>query len=153
MRILAIVSLKRGVLLYWSLWFSVVWFANVADRLRAAGYINPAWKAGYGDFSVLSTSSALYGAPTHLSAAMITLVLVWEALTVGFFWRAFAKFRGVHQAEHFSLRGAFILALTLFAAFLLADESFARHSREPTHMLIFVALLISLLVTYFLPEQ
>lgn len=153
MRALAIVSLKRGVLLYWSLWFSVVLFADVMDRLKVAGYISPEWKLGFGDFSLISPSASLYGAPAELSGALIVAVMVWEALTVGFFWRAFAKFRGVNQAEHLSLRGAFILALTLFAVFMLADESLFRHSHEATHVRIFVALLVSLLATYFLPER
>jgi hypothetical protein len=152
MKTLAIVSLKRGVLLYWSLWFSVVLFANVMDRLRTAGYVSPEWKVGFGDFSLISPSASLYGAPAELSGVLIVGVIVWEALAVGFFWRAFAKFHGVHQAEQLSLRAAFILALALFAVFMLADESFLKRGREATHIHVFAALLVSLLVTYVLPE-
>ena len=152
MKTLAVVALKRGVILYWSLWFTVVLATNVVHGLKALGIIREGWTLSFGDTRLLSSSVWIYGAPAGLHGFTLAGVVAAEALIAVLFWRAFSKFHGLKNADRLSLAAAFILTVALFAAFLVADEISSSYLYEGTHLRIFIIQLASLLAVYLLPE-
>ena len=152
MKTTTLVAIKRGLLLYWSLWFTVVFASNGLDGLKALGVIDKGWKLAGGDFTQISPAAAIYGVPARASGVLLVCLMVGEGITVAAFWRAFGKFRGLKNADGRALAAAFILAISLFAALLLADRFLGGHLFMAMHLKILVALLVSLLVVYFLPE-
>jgi hypothetical protein len=152
MRTLTLVAIKRGLLLYWSLWFSIVFATSVFDGLQALGVIDKGWKFGSGILALISSTTAIYGVPAGAHGVWMLGVIVWEGIAVGAFWRAFRKFRGLKNADGRALVVTFVLAISLFASFVLADEFHGNRLYEATHLRIFVAQVASLLAIYFLPE-
>lgn len=152
MKTLTVVAIKRGLLLYWSLWFTIVFVMNVFDGLQALGVIDKGWEIAPGRFSLISSTTAIYGAPAGAHGALMLGVIVWEGFAAGAFWRAFHKFHGLKNADRRALAVAIVLALSLFATFLVADGFFVNHLYEATHLKIFVAQLASLLGIYLLAE-
>ena len=136
MKTTTLVAIKRGLLLYWSLWFTIVFVTTLLGGLEALGAIDKGWK--------------LAGAKA--SGVLLACLMVWEGSAVVVFWWAFRKFRGLANADGRALAAAFILAISLFAALLLAGLLFGGHLLMATHLKILVALLLSFLVVYFLPE-
>jgi hypothetical protein len=67
-------------------------------------------------------------------------------------WYAFSVFQGLHRPGLSVLHTACGLSLALWAAFLVADEIFLAYDAEATHMRIFSAQLLSLLVFHGLPD-
>jgi hypothetical protein len=152
MKTTTLVAIKRGLLLYWSLWFTIVFATTLLGGLEALGAIDKGWKLAGGDFTLISPAAAIYGVPARASGVLLVCLMVWEGITVAAFWRAFRKFRGLENADARALAAAFILATSLFAALLLADRFLGGHLFIATHLKILVALLVSLLVVFFLPE-
>jgi hypothetical protein len=152
MKTTTLVAIKRGLLLYWSLWFTVVFASNGLDGLKALGVIDKGWKLAGGDFTLISPAAAINGVPAIASGVLLVCSLVWEGITAAAFWRAFGKFRGLKNAHARALAAAFLLAISLFAALLVADRFIGGHLFMATHLKILLALLASLLVVYFLPE-
>jgi hypothetical protein len=152
MKTLTGVAIKRGLLLYWSLWLTVVFAMNVFDGLQALGVIDKGWSIASGRFALISASTGIYGSPAGAHGALMLGVIVWEGFAAGVFWGAFHKFHGLKNANRRALAVAFVLALSLFATFLMADRFFVNHLYEATHLKIFVAQLASLLSIYLLPE-
>jgi hypothetical protein len=152
MKTLTVVAIKRGLLLFWSLWFSIVFAINVFDGLQALGVIDKGWRFGSGILALISADTAMYGVPAGVHGVWRLSVIVCEGFTAGVFWRALHKFHGLGNADRRALAAAFVLALSLFAAFLAADRFFVDHLSEATHLKTFVAQLASLLDIYLLPE-
>jgi hypothetical protein len=152
MKTTTLVAIKRGVLLYWSLWFTIVFASNGLDGLKALGVIDKSWKLAGGDFTVISPAAAFYGVPARASGLLLVCLMVGEGIAGAAFWRAFVKFRGIMNADGRAPAVAFILAISLFAALLPADRFPGGHTYMVTHLKILVALLVSLLLVFFLPE-
>ena len=152
MKTTTLVAIKRGLLLYWSLWFTIVFVTTLLGGLEALGAIDKGWKLAGGDFTLISPAAAIYGVPAKASGVLLACLMVWEGSAVVVFWWAFRKFRGLKNADGRALAAAFILAISLFAALLLAGLLFGGHLFMAMHLKILVALLLSFLVVYFLPE-
>jgi hypothetical protein len=152
MKTLTVVAIKRGLLLFWSLWFSIVFAITVFDALQALGVIDKSWKFGSGILALISADTAMYGVPAGVHGVWRLAVIVCEGLAAVVFWRALHKFRGLGNADRHALAAAFGLAVSLFAAFLVADRFSGNHLCEAMHLKILVAQLASLLGIYLLPE-
>jgi hypothetical protein len=152
MKTLTLVAIKRGLLLYWSLWFTIVFAMSVFAGLQELGVIDKGWEIAPGRFALISSTTAIYGVPAGAHGVWMLGVIVWEGIAVGAFWRTFYKFHGLKNAGGRALAVAFLLALSLYATFLLADKFPVNHLYEATHLKIFVAQVASLLAIYLLPE-
>ena len=144
--------LKQCLLLFWALWFSVAWLANVCDGLHACHRLGAGWKFVSGNYALLVETTRKYHPPPWLTAVLFVGVLCWEGGAALLFWCAFGAFHGVHQPGAQTLYPAFLVSLALWAAFLLADELCLAYETEATHLRVFVAQLVSLLVLTVLPE-
>jgi hypothetical protein len=151
MKTLTLVAIRRGLLLFWSLWFSIVFAINALDGLQALGAIDRGWKLGSGILALISADTARYGVPAGVHGAWRLGAIVWEGLAAGAFWRAFHRLRGRGNADRRALTAAFVLALSLFVALLVTDRFFVDHLYEATHLKIFAAQLASLLAIYLGP--
>jgi hypothetical protein len=152
MKTLAIVALKRGVLLYWSLWFSMVLATSVVHGLKTLGILGEGWDFSFGEYKLISSWIWVYGAPAGVHGALLAGVVASEAVVTVLFWRAFSKFHGLKNSDRRSLAAAFLLALALFAAFTGADQTSSTYLYEGTHLRIFGALAVCLVGVYLLPE-
>ena len=152
MRTVAVIGLKRGVLLYWSLWFSVILATSVVHGLKALGILSEGWRFAFGDYKLISSWTWIYGEPAGVHGFFLATLVVCEAAIMVLFWRAFGKFHGLKNADRRSLAAAFILALGLFVTFLVADQVSSAYLYEGSHVRIFVAQVASLLGIYLLPE-
>ncbi len=55
--------LKRGLLLFWAGWYTLVWLTNVCDALRMLGVLSPDWRFASGNWVFLVETTKLYGTP------------------------------------------------------------------------------------------
>ena len=108
-------TLKSGVLLFWAAWFTIVVITNVCDALKAGRVLPSGWTFSSGNWELMLKVTAVHATPVAIVGLMFLGVIVWEALAGLLFWRAWAA----------GGRGgvmAFVVALALWAAFVLADR-------------------------------
>jgi hypothetical protein len=139
--------LKRGLLLFWALWLSLVLVTNVLDGAKALGLLAESWTFASGNYAFLCRTTARHGTPEWVNRVLFAGVIAWEALAALLFWLAAWTYRGR------LLYPAFAVGLSLWAAFILADEVFVAYEVAGTHWRLFVAQLVTLLAIELLPDR
>jgi hypothetical protein len=151
------VVLNRGLLLLWSGWFSTVFASNLADGLRQVGVLQTSWRFASGNFSLISEAIGIYSFSKPWASVLFGAVLLVQLAASLLFWRAFVDPQAAVTRGHPKVLQAFSVAVGLFAGFLLADEFFIVYERLPaletTHLLVFCALLLSLVVISVLDDD
>ena len=145
------VILKRALLGFWAVWLTVVFATNVADAGKALGLLGGSWRFASGNYGFIARTTSRYGTPAWLNGLLFLGVLCWEGVAALLFWLACWKFRGP-SASRRSVYAAFTAGLTLWAAFLVADEVFIAYDLEGTHLRLFTAQLATLLAIELLPD-
>ena len=138
-------TLKSGVLLFWAAWFTIVLLTNVCDALKAGRVLPAGFTLRSGNWELMLKITAVHATPVAIVGLMFLGVIVWEALAGLLFWRAWAA----------GGRGgvvAFVVALALWAAFVLADEVFMAYTIEAAHLRLLGLQLLSVLALRLLPE-
>jgi hypothetical protein len=143
-------TLKRGLLLFWALWMTIVLLTNLADLGQHVG-LGANWPFVSGNYALIAQTVAIYTLPESLALILFIGVIVWEAWSAFLLFRAFAAFHGAGSQQ--ALYNAFAVSLALWAALVLADEIFIAYSYEGTHMGIFTSQLVTLLAVRLLPNE
>jgi hypothetical protein len=143
--------LKRGLLLFWAAWLSLVLATNVLDAAKALGVLGESWAFASGNYAFLAQTTARYGTPGWINAVLFAGVIVWEGLAAVLFWRAWWTYR-VRGTGRSARLAASAAGLSLWAAFILADEIFIAYAVEATHWRLFIAQLATLLAVELLPD-
>lgn len=138
-----VLGLKRTLLLFWPLWWAVVLATNVFDAGEAVGVLAEGWAFASGNLRYLEQTTARHGTPTWLNAVLFAGVLAWEATAAALFRRAWWGLRGKQEADGPVLFAAFTVALSLWLAFLIADEVCIAYAVAATHLRLFAAQLVT----------
>lgn len=145
--------LKRGTLLFWALWLSVVCLTNLFDALKALGWLGPGWAFASGNFDFIVKATAIYDPAPVVNGVLFAGVIAWEGVSAALFWAAWRSFGAGATRRPGVLWTAFTVSLALWAAFMLADELTFQFAIEATHMRIFIAQLATLLALHLLPDS
>ena len=145
--------LKRGILLFWSLWISIVLLLNVGDALKVAGFLPGEWKLASGNYDAIVHVTSRFGTPHWIDTLLFLGVIAWEALCAVLFWRALRLYRGTQSRRWRAVYLAFTALLALFGMFILADETFHAYKMEGDHRGIAVLLLASVVTIQLLPDR
>jgi hypothetical protein len=147
------ILLKRGLLLFWSVWLTVVFATNLCDAGKALGLLGESWAFASGNYQFLVQTTARYGPPEWLNRLLFAGVLCWQGMAALLFWLAWVTFRGREKTGKGLLYAAFTAGLMLWAAFAVASEICIAYPVEATHIRLFTAQLATLLAIELLPEE
>lgn len=143
-------TLKRGLVLGWAAWLTVVFLTNLFELLKVLNILPESWAFASGNFGFIQATTAIYTVPDTLNLLLFVGVVVWEALAALLLWRAFAGYSG--RAGLADINTAFAVSLALWVAFMLADELLMAYDIEATHMRIFTSQIVTLLAIHLLPD-
>lgn len=142
-------TIKRGILLFWTLWIGSITLTNLFSFFKAMGVLMPVWPFASHNFELVRTITTARGEPSALAELLFGSIVAWQAVASARFWEAFRSYGRDKLTPVFT---AFGLSLALWAAFLLAGEFFLHFEYEGIHMRIAIAQLASLLAIVHLPE-
>ena len=147
-------TLKRGLLLFWAVWFSLVVFTNVLDALKELGALPAGWTYASGNFRLVLSVVQLQRRPTWVAGALFASVVPWEGVCALLFWRAAARFQGVPSGLA-PVTTAFAASIALWAAFSLAVEAFIAFEKisEGVFQTLLGLNLLSLMAVCLLPDD
>ncbi len=145
--------LKRVLLAAWAVWLSVVFATNVCDAAKAFGMLGDSWLFASGNYRFLTETTARYGTPGWLNMLLFLGVIAWEGTAAVLFWLACRIWRGKGQPGSAVRHAAYVIGLTLWLAFMVADEVFIAYPVEGVHVRLLTALLATVLVIELLPED
>jgi len=145
------ILLKRLLLFFWAVWFTVVFLSNLADAGKALGLLDSSWAFASGNWKLILEATVRYRTPAAVNAVLFTGVILWEGIVVVLFWWAGWTFRGRDSGRK-GVYLAFTTSLLLWGAFLVADEVLIAYPLAGTHLRLFTAHLVTLLAVELLPE-
>ena len=148
-----LVTLKRGLLVFWATWFSFVCLTNALDGLKHLDLLPAGWHYTSGNFPLVLSVVQAYGTPSLLAAMLFAGVILWEGLCAGLFWRAALRFRGDGPSRALAIT-AFAFSIALWAAFCVTLEALIAFEKigEGTFQTLLSANLLSLLALCLLPD-
>jgi hypothetical protein len=144
---------KRGVLLFWAAWLSVVVLTNILDALKGLGVLSSTFAWTSGNFAWIQSTMKPLNVPIGIEAALFGGVIIWEALAAYLFWRAFVSYRNRPLVEEQVAILACAVNLALWCAFQVLDEVFLAYQPEGVHRVIFTNQVVTLLMLYLLPSD
>jgi hypothetical protein len=147
----SVITLKRCLLTFWAAWLTLVLATNLFDAAKAVGLLTESWAFASGNYRAIVETTARYDPPKWLTGLLFVGVLCWEAIAVVMFWLALWRYRGNGKGRR-SLYVAFTCGLTLWGAFLIADEVCIAYAMTGAHLRLFTAQLVTLAAIEVLPE-
>lgn len=143
---------KKLIVLFWAAWWLIALWTDVVGGFAHLGLINASW-APDTNYPFLVSTLKMYQVPSWLPPSLFIGIIIWSLVsTLAFLWACFAlgKTRAVwmRRAEI-----AFIISLSLWLAFFLADQIVMKFNEEENHMVQGGFQLLSYLALYLLPES
>jgi hypothetical protein len=145
--------LKRAILLFWSLWTTIVVLMNTGDVLRVLGLLPENTAFASRNYQAIVHATRPFGLPPWLDLVLLLAATLWEAAAAILFWRALARYGRVAPLRWQSVYLAFTALFLLFCSFILADEVFHDYKIEGDHRGVALLLLGSILVMHLLPDR
>jgi len=145
--------IKRGLLLVWALWYSVVVTTNVLNALQALGILSASFKFVSGNWEWINQTMNPLGVPIALQAFLFAGVIVWEMLCAILFFVACARFRSRTLEEEKGSLWACTVALALWCAFQVLDEAFLAYDPESVHRVIFIETILTMMFLQSMPRE
>ena len=144
-------TLKLGLLSFWTLWHSIVLLTNLFDGLKQLRVLPGGWTFASKNYDAIVQATRKYQPAPWVIRLLFSGVLIWQLLIlVGFGWALVASIRtGRMDPDHVSI--AFGLSLSLLAAFIVADELCTEYDTEHGHILFFIAQLVTVIALAALP--
>lgn len=106
------ILLKRLLLLFWAVWFSIVFLSNLADGIKTLHWLPDSWAFASGNFKFIQDTTSRYATPDWLNGVLFAWVIVWEGVAAFLFWRAGRTFLGRNSARN-AVYQAFTVSLLL----------------------------------------
>ncbi len=139
-------TLQKGLLLFWSIWLTLVATTNLLDALKQLGALPASWTLASGNYNLIAAAVGFHGAPAIVAALLFAIVILWQLLASLLFWRAFGSMLGGKPGTSDEVTRAFTVSLALWAAFLIATEATLTYTTAATHMRLLIAQIATLLL-------
>jgi len=143
-------AFNKILVLFWALWWLIAFWTDVTGGLAHLGLLKATW-APDGNFPFLVASLKIYHVPLLVPTVFFMLILTWSLVsTVAFLWAAAA----LTQAREIWVdraRMAYIISLSFWLAFFLADQFVFKFDLEENHMVQGGFELLTLFALYILP--
>jgi hypothetical protein len=134
------VTLRRQLLGFWALWFSVVVVTNLLDVVTQLGWAEGLRPLASGNYALIVGETDRWHLPHTLSALLFAGAIALEAAAAVLFWRAAQR----PGERAFAVR-AFQVSLALWMGFIVSGELLHGYGVEHVHLMIFGVQLVSLL--------
>jgi hypothetical protein len=145
--------IKRGLLLFWALWYSVVVTTNVLNALQALGILSASFKFVSGNWEWINQTMNPLGVPIALQAFLFAGVIVWEMLCAILFFVACVRFRSRTLVEEKESLWACAGALALWCTFQVLDEAFLAYDPERVHRMILIETILTMMFLQLVPRE
>lgn len=136
-------SIQMELLGLWAAWFAVVLITNVLDGLHAMAVLPQDWAFRSQNYQRVRDAVDLYRAPPSFAAVLFVCVMFWQAAVACMLWYALIVSANAGQVQLAAANVAFLGALGMWTAFILAEEIFKQYRTETKHLLFFSAQLLS----------
>ena len=142
---------KLGLLVFWGLWYLIAFSTNLCECFERLRVLPKSWPFASGNLRSVAQAVRVCSSSRSLPWLLFSGVLCSQLLVVFLFgWAIISSAAGVLNSQ--AVNAAFMAGLGLWAAFMLADEIFKQYDAEHSHVLFFIAQLVTFISLYVLPS-
>lgn len=149
---MSVLHFKKIIIIFWFLWWLIALWTDVVGGLAHMGWLHASW-APDTNLPFLIESLKMYQPPLWLIGIFFAGILLGLFLsTVSFLWAVL----GLNQPTYVWMvraKTAFIISITLWLAFFLADQMIMKFDLEENHMVQGGFQLLTFLALYWLPNE
>ena len=130
---LSITTFKRVLVAFWAIWWLIAFLSDVAGGLKELGLITANWLP-HTSYPTLVEGLASYSAPGWLAPFLFVGIICWSFLSAVLL--TVAALTPIQPWPRWQRRvdSAFIVSLSLWLAFFLADQIIMKFGLEENHM-------------------
>lgn len=124
---------KKIIIVFWTLWWLIAFWTDVVGAFAHLGWLRESWAPDL-NYPFLVTSLKMYNVPDWLTGILFIGIIAWSLLaTFAFCWASVSlnKNRSIWMRR---MQVAFIISLTYWFAFFLADQIVMKFDLEENHM-------------------
>lgn len=143
---------KLGLLVFWASWFLIVFCTNLCECFERLRIVPRVWPFASGNFRGVAQALKTYSGSRWLPWLLFCGVLCSQLLVVCLYWWAVISSGSAGSLNWTAINAACISGLGLWAAFMLADEILKQYDVEHSHVLFFMAQLVTFVSFYVLPS-
>lgn len=143
--------LKKILILFWTFWWLIALWTDIVGGLAHLGVLTASW-APDTNYPSLVDSLKMYHVPAWVPQACFIAIITWSFLsTAAFCWASTGLTK---QYEVWMPRAeiAFIISLTFWLAFFIADQLVMKFDLEQNHMVQGGFQLLTFFALYILPD-
>lgn len=144
-------TFKKILIVFWMLWWLIALWTDLVGAMAHLGWLQATW-APDTNYPFLAKSLEMYHAPTWLVDVFFSGIIFWSLLsTLAFVWATLA----LNQTQEVWMaraRVAFVISLTFWLAFFLADQVVMKFDLEENHMVQGGFQLLTFLALFILPD-
>lgn len=141
---------KKIIIAFWAIWWLIALWTDAVGTLAHLGWLHASWAPDV-NYPSLVASLTMYHLPAWLPPLLFLGILLWSALcTISFIWASCALKK---TSDIWMKRAqiAFVISLTYWLAFFLADQLVMKFALEQNHMVQGGFELLTYLAFYILP--
>ncbi|MGL5743122.1 MAG: hypothetical protein ACRCXC_11590 [Legionella sp.] len=146
------VHFKKMIIIFWTLWWFIALWTDVVGGLAHIGWLKASW-APDTNYPFLVQSLKMYSVPDWLPAGFFIGIILWVFLSTSLFFWASLGLKKEKNVWMQRAKRAFIVSLTLWFVFFLADQIIMKFDLEENHMVQCGFQLLSYFALSILPEN
>lgn len=143
---------KKIIIIFWTIWWLIALWTDIVGILTHNGLLLRSWAPDI-NYPFLVESLKMYKVPFWVPQLFFGGILIWSLLSAAaFFWTCIS----LNQPTTCWMRRAdlaFVISITYWLAFFLADQMIMKFDLEANHMIQGGFQLLTYLALYILPSH
>ena len=143
---------KKIIIIFWALWWLIACWTDLVGIFAHFNGLKASWAPDL-NYPFLAKSLAMYHVPGWVVTVLFIGIILWSLVSMlAFYWASFSLRRSpaIWMAR---ARVAFIISLSFWMAFFLADQLVMNFDLEQNHMVQGGFQFLSFLALYILPSE
>ncbi|MEM7225285.1 MAG: hypothetical protein AAF495_20070 [Pseudomonadota bacterium] len=149
---ISIGAFKRIILLFWAIWWLLAFLTDAIGALKEIGAVAAPWLP-HTNYPSLVESLAPYQVPGWLPPLLFAGIIAWSFASTLLFAQAAATPREPAERWRRRVNNAFIVSLSLWLAFFIADQIVMKFALEQNHMVQGGFQLLTFLAIHLVPDE
>lgn len=144
----------QGIILMWALWISIVFLTDFFNLMVGFDLLPTDFPASSHNLDWIHRFLKLYWLDNDvLCLILFSIINLWVMTIAVLYWRAFISYYTCGEYYVYRTMQAFILNMSLFVCFLVADEIFIQYQAGHSHMNMLLYMFTSLIVFLYLLDK
>ncbi len=147
-----LLSFKKSIVVFWALWWLIALWTDVVGVFAHFNLLNASWAKDL-NYPFLVSSLKMYNVPNWFSGICLAGIILWSFLSTALFISASLSLNKAKRIWLHRTQVAFIVSVSYWLAFFLADQMIMNFDLEQNHMVQGGFQLLTFLSLYILPDE